>query len=124
MGIIVAFITLVITRYPLHYFILIATNSFAGMSSTEISNTFNEFQISSTLPIIYTVIFIFILISLGILFDGIKDDIEKYSKVLMPGLVEIIVLLFICTITLPSTTELIEFLLKPNFSELSMPARL
>ena len=123
-GIVTAFMILgfytVIAGYTIHYFILTITNSFTGMSSAEISNTFNEFQTSSTLPIIYTVIFI--LISLGILFGGIKDGIEKYSKILMPGLVGIIVLLVIRAITLPGATEGIEFLLKPNFNELSMPA--
>ncbi len=123
-GIVAAFMILgfytVIAGYTIHYFILTITNSFTGMSSAEISNTFNEFQTSSTLPIIYTVIFI--LISLGILFGGIKDGIEKYSKILMPGLVGIIVLLVIRAITLPGATEGIEFLLKPNFNELSMPA--
>ena len=123
-GIVAAFMILgfytVNAGYTIHYFILTITNSFTGMSSAEISNTFNEFQTSSTLPIIYTVIFI--LISLGILFGGIKDGIEKYSKILMPGLVGIIVLLVIRAITLPGATEGIEFLLKPNFNELSMPA--
>lgn len=118
-GIVAAFMILgfytVIAGYTIHYFILTITNSFTGMSSAEISNTFNEFQTSSTLPIIYTVIFI--LISLGILFGGIKDGIEKYSKILMPGLVGIIVLLVIRAITLPGATEGIEFLLKPNFNE-------
>lgn len=124
MGIVAAFMILgfytVIAGYTIHYFILTISNSFAGMSSAQIANTFNEFQTSSTLPIIYTVIFI--LISLGILFGGVKDGIEKYSKVLMPGLVGIIVLLVIRAVTLPGASEGIEFLLKPNFSELSMPA--
>lgn len=124
MGIIAAFMILgfytVIAGYTIHYFLLTVTNAFAGMSSTEISNTFNTFQSSSTLPIIYTVIFI--LISLAILFGGVKDGIEKYSKILMPGLIGIIVLLVIRAVTLPGASEGIEFLLKPDFSELSMPA--
>ena len=65
---------------------------------------------------------IFIILSLAILFGGIKDGIEKYTKILMPGLVGIIVLLVIRAITLPGAGEGIQFLLKPDFSELSMKA--
>ena len=65
---------------------------------------------------------IFIILSLAILFGGIKDGIEKYTKILMPGLVGIIALLVIRAITLPGAGEGIQFLLKPDFSELSMKA--
>ena len=121
MGIISAFMILgfytVIAGYTIHYFILTVTNSFAGMSAAQITDTFNNFSSSST-PIIYTVIFI--ILSLAILFGGIKDGIEKYTKILMPGLVGIIALLVIRAITLPGAGEGIQFLLKPDFSELSM----
>ena len=123
MGIISAFMILgfytVIAGYTIHYFILTVTNSFAGMSAAQITDTFNNFSSSST-PIIYTVIFI--ILSLAILFGGIKDGIEKYTKILMPGLVGIIALLVIRAITLPGAGEGIQFLLKPDFSELSMKA--
>ena len=89
------------------------------MSAAQITDTFNNFSSSST-PIIYTVIFI--ILSLAILFGGIKDGIEKYTKILMPGLVGIIALLVIRAITLPGAGEGIQFLLKPDFSELSMKA--
>ncbi len=106
MGIISAFMILgfytVIAGYTIHYFILTITNSFAGMSAAQITDTFNNFSSSST-PIIYTVIFI--ILSLAILFGGIKDGIEKYTKILMPGLVGIIVLLVIRAITLPGAGE-------------------
>lgn len=124
MGIVAAFMILgfytVIAGYTIHYFILTVTNAFAGMSSDQIANTYQTFSTSTVAPIVYTIIFI--LLSLAILFGGVKDGIEKYSKILMPGLVGIIVLLVIRAVTLPGASEGIEFLLKPNFNELSMPA--
>ena len=124
MGIVAAFMILgfytVIAGYTIHYFILTVTNSFAGMSAADIAETFNAFSTSTTSPIIYTVIFI--LLAFAILFGGVKDGIEKYSKVLMPGLIGIILLLVIRAITLPGASEGIEFLLKPDFSELSTDA--
>ena len=123
MGIIAAFMILgfytVIAGYTIHYFILTITNAFSGMSSAEIAQTFSDFSSGST-QIIYTIIFI--ILSLAILFGGVKDGIEKYSKILMPGLVGIILLLVIRAVTLPGAGEGIEFLLKPDFSELSMNA--
>ena len=123
MGIIAAFMILgfytVIAGYTIHYFILTITNAFSGMSSSEIAQTFSDFSSGST-QIIYTIIFI--ILSLAILFGGVKDGIEKYSKILMPGLVGIILLLVIRAVTLPGASEGIEFLLKPDFSELSMNA--
>ena len=123
MGIIAAFMILgfytVIAGYTIHYFILTITNSFSGMSSAEIAQTFSDFSSGST-QIIYTIIFI--ILSLAILFGGVKDGIEKYSKILMPGLVGIILLLVIRAVTLPGAGEGIEFLLKPDFSQLSMNA--
>ena len=123
MGIIAAFMILgfytVIAGYTIHYFILTITNAFSGMSSPEIAQTFSDFSSGST-QIIYTIIFI--ILSLAILFGGVKDGIEKYSKILMPGLVGIILLLVIRAVTLPGAGEGIEFLLKPDFSQLSMNA--
>ena len=124
MGIVAAFMILgfytVIAGYTIHYFILTITNAFAGMKSADISQTFNTFATGTTLPIIYTIIFIFL--TLVVLFGGVKDGIEKYSKILMPGLVGIILLLVIRAVTLPGASAGIEFLFKPDFSALSMDA--
>ncbi|HAX73674.1 MAG TPA: sodium-dependent transporter [Firmicutes bacterium] len=121
MGIIAAFMILgfytVIAGYTIHYFFLSVTNAFANMTSADITNTFNTFSSSTFLPIVYTLIFI--ALCLVIVLGGIKDGIEKYSKVLMPGLLGIIVLLVVRAITLPGAEAGIEFLLKPDFSALS-----
>ena len=85
MGIVAAFMILgfytVIAGYTIHYFILTVTNGFAGMTSDQIANTYQAFSTSSVAPIVYTIIFI--LLSLAILFGGVKEGIEKYSKILM-----------------------------------------
>ncbi|MGL4335402.1 MAG: sodium-dependent transporter [Turicibacter sp.] len=121
MGIVAAFMILgfytVIAGYTIHYFFLSVTNSFAGMSAADITTTYNSFSSSTFQPIIYTLIFM--IVAVGIVIGGIKDGIEKYSKVLMPGLLGIIVLLVIRAITLPGASAGIEFLLKPDFSALT-----
>lgn len=121
LGIIAAFMILgfytVIAGYTIHYFLLSLTNAFSGMSSEQITQTFHQFS-SGHAPIIYTIIFT--LLAVFVLFGGIKDGIEKYTKILMPGLVGIIILLVVRAITLPGAAEGLKFLFKPDFSEMSM----
>ena len=107
----------VIAGYTIHYFLLSLTNAFSGMSSEQITQTFHHFSSGHT-PIIYTIIFT--LLAVVVLFGGIKDGIEKYTKILMPGLVGIIILLVVRAITLPGAAEGLKFLFKPDFSEVSI----
>ncbi len=115
LGIIAAFMILgfytVIAGYTIHYFLLSLTNAFSGMSSEQITQTFHHFSSGHT-PIIYTIIFT--LLAVVVLFGGIKDGIEKYTKILMPGLVGIIILLVVRAITLPGAAEGLKFLFKPD----------
>jgi NSS family neurotransmitter:Na+ symporter len=53
---------------------------------------------------------------------GIKDGIEKYSKILMPLLFLIIVVIAIRSITLPGSKEGLIFLFKPDFSKITWEA--
>ncbi len=53
---------------------------------------------------------------------GIKDGIEKYSKILMPLLLLIIVVIAIRSITLPGSKEGLVFLFKPDFSKITWEA--
>lgn len=48
---------------------------------------------------------------------GVEKGIEKSSKIMMPTLFIIIVILVVCSVTLPGAGAGIEFLLKPDFSK-------
>ena len=48
-----------------------------------------------------------------------KDGIEKSSKVLMPVLFILIVVLVGCSLSLPNAEKGLEFLLKPDFSKVN-----
>ena len=48
-----------------------------------------------------------------------KDGIEKSSKVLMPVLFVLIVVLVGCSLSLPNAEKGLEFLLKPDFSKVN-----
>jgi NSS family neurotransmitter:Na+ symporter len=72
---------------------------------------------SPVAPLIWHAIFMFMCI--GIVAAGIEKGIEKYSKILMPMLVLILLVLIIRSITLPGSGAGLSFYLKPDFSKLS-----
>lgn len=61
----------------------------------------------------------FVVISGAILLAGVKDGIEKYSKILMPALFLIVIILAIRSVTLPNSGPGVDFLLKPDFSKVT-----
>ena len=62
---------------------------------------------------------VFTLLSGGVLLAGVKDGIEKYSKILMPALFIIVVILAIRSVTLPNSGAGVEFMFKPDFSKVT-----
>jgi len=72
---------------------------------------------SPVAPLIWHAIFMFMCI--GIVAAGIEKGIEKYSKILMPMLVVILLVLIVRSVTLPGSGAGLSFYLKPDFSKLS-----
>ena len=61
----------------------------------------------------------FILITHFIIVRGVRNGIEKASKLLMPLLFILLLIIVIASCSLPNASEGIEFLLKPDFSKVS-----
>jgi NSS family neurotransmitter:Na+ symporter len=61
----------------------------------------------------------FLLLTHYIVVKGVKDGIEKSSKILMPILFILIIVLAICSMLLPNAEKGLEFLLKPDFSKVN-----
>lgn len=57
-----------------------------------------------------------------VVISGVKDGVEKYSKVLMPTLLLILFLLMLRSLTLDGASKGLEFLFKPDFSKLTAKA--
>ncbi len=85
-----------------------------GVSAT---NLFNNMVTASWEPLIY--MFIFLLLTGGVILGGIKNGIEKFSKIMMPVLFILIILIAIRSVTFPGASEGISFLLKPDFSKVT-----
>lgn len=64
---------------------------------------------------------LFMIITVAVVIGGVRKGIERWTKVLMPLLFVILVLLVIRAVTLPGAEVGLEFYLKPDFSALSVP---
>ncbi|MBO7578379.1 MAG: sodium-dependent transporter [Prevotella sp.] len=78
---------------------------------------FQTFSSNPIKPCLWAVAFI--LITHIVVVRGIRNGIERASKLLMPTLLILLVIIVIASCLLPGADKGIEFLLKPDFSKLS-----
>ncbi len=126
MGIIAAFMILAfysaVGGWTLEYLYNSILNRFTGKNPDEISQIFENFRGNSYRPLLWQVIFM--AFTFLIVVAGIEKGIEKYSKILMPVLLILLIVIAIRSITLPAVSEKInpaeglKFLFKPDFSKL------
>lgn len=124
LGIITAFVILsfygVVAGWTLHYVFLAVTNSFAGQTPDQLGSAFGGFVSHPLLPIFWQVIFM--ALAMAVVLGGVKNGIEKYSKILMPLLLVILIILAARSMTLEGAAAGVAFLFTPDFSKLSMDA--
>jgi NSS family neurotransmitter:Na+ symporter len=107
----------VVAGWSLEYIVKAATNSFAGKTPDEVGAMFGGFMSSPLKPIFWQLIFMGM--TAGVICAGVKKGIEAFSKIMMPVLLFIIILLCIRSLTLPGSEAGVSFLFKPDFSKLS-----
>lgn len=119
MGVLAGFLILsyysVVAGWTLEYIIEAVLNGFAGKTSGEFIASFQEFAGNPWRPVVWLIAFL--LITHFIIVRGVEKGIEKSSKIMMPALFVIILILVGCSVTLPKAGAGIEFLLKPDFSK-------
>lgn len=121
LGVLTGFLILgyysVVAGWTLEYIYQAATCGFSGKSPEAFIGMFQHFSQSPFRPLIW--LFIFMAATHFVIVRGVKDGIEKSSKVLMPVLFILVVLLAICSVTLPGAEKGLSFLLKPDFSKVT-----
>ncbi|MDD4086891.1 MAG: sodium-dependent transporter [Bacteroidales bacterium] len=121
LGIIAAFFILAfyttVSGWTLEYLYLAISDSFKAKTAESLAIGFDSFRTSGLRPLIWQNIFMFF--TAFIVYRGIRNGIEKYTKILMPLLLVIIVILGIRSITLPGAGEGLLFLFKPDFSKIT-----
>ena len=105
----------VVAGWTLEYIVTSLSNGFAGKGPEDFIASFQSFSQDPIRPIVWLLAFLFL--THFVIVKGVKDGIEKYSKILMPVLFILIVVLAGCSLSLPNAGKGLEFLLKPDFSK-------
>jgi len=121
MGVVAAFMILafytVVAGWTLEYIYQSFAGTLKGKDPIELKGMFDSFRYESYRPLLWFVIFIGL--TGWVVIAGIKNGIEKYTKILMPMLLIMLVAMSVYVLTLPGAGKGLEFLFKPDFSKLT-----
>ena len=92
-------------------------NNFTDLPESEVEEALESLFKNPTRMIFLH--FVFMLLTTGIVLGGVQKGIERWNKILMPGLGLLLLCLLGYSISLPGFSVAIEFLFLPNFSKLS-----
>lgn len=106
-----------VAGWTLEYTVKAIGNQFQGKDIETLEQEFVAFHNIGWKNILWQGIFIFL--TGFVVFKGVANGIEKYSKVLMPLLVLILLVLAVRSVTLPGGTNGLTFLFKPDFSKIT-----
>ncbi|MBO5876201.1 MAG: sodium-dependent transporter [Bacteroidales bacterium] len=108
----------VIGGWSVEYLLKSVSFSFTGEASQSVFHSmFTDFVSSTWAPLIAHTAFL--LVTTLIVIVGIKDGIEKFSKVMMPLLFFIVVAIAIYSMTLPGASAGLDYLFNPDFSKIT-----
>lgn len=126
MGVLGGFLVLsfysVVAGWTLHYTVASAVGQLKGgtdhgLCTMDYGLLFNDFVSDPWQPIVYLAAFM--LLTHLVVARGIRQGIERYSKLMMPMLLIIIVLLMVLSLMMPGAETGIRFLLQPDLSEVT-----
>ena len=107
----------VIGGWSIEYLLKSLTFSFSGESQGTLNTMFTKFVTSTWGPLAAHTGFL--LATTLIVVVGIKDGIEKFSKVMMPLLFIMVLTIAVYSLTLPGASAGVEYLFYPDFSKLT-----
>lgn len=121
MGVAAAFMILsfysAVAGWTLEYTRVAIIDGFSGKTPEELNVMFDTFVSGNFKPVVWMLIFL--AMTAGIVAAGVEKGIEKYTKILMPLLLVIILVLDVRAITLPGASDGLNFLFKPDFSKVT-----
>jgi neurotransmitter:Na+ symporter, NSS family len=106
----------VVSGWSLNYALMSLNNFTAGKTPAQIEGIFSIMYQSPDINLLWH--FIFMLLTAGVVYSGVRKGIEYWSKILTPALLVILVGLFIFALFLPGFPEALKFILYPDFSKL------
>lgn len=118
-GVFVAFLIfsyyIIISGWTLYYMVeslmgnLLVDRDYVGFFNSFVSNPWKPILCAS----------LFMAVTHAVIVRGVQSGIERFSKVLMPMLLLIIVILVLCSLGMPGSAQGLSFLLEPDFSKIT-----
>jgi len=106
----------VVGGWTIHY-TLRSVTGLLSLSQDKFGAAFGNFISNPWLPLLYH--FLFMAATVYIIARGISEGIEKYNKILMPGLFIMCLILVLRSVTLPGAGQGVVWYLKPDFSKIT-----
>lgn len=118
LSIICAFLILsfysVVAGWTIHYAVISFSNVL--FQDADYTHRFTSFA-AGGMPVLWQVVIMFL--TGVVVARGISGGIEKFNKVLIPGMLVLLVILMVRALTLPGAMAGVQFFLKPDFSKLT-----
>ena len=106
-----------VAGWMISYFWKFLSGSFsASMDKSAVSSVFTDMLSSSSDSLVFMMLSV--VIGLGVCALGLKNGVEKITKVMMMGLLALIIILAIHSLTLPGAMEGLKFYLVPSIGTL------
>lgn len=106
-----------IAGWVLAYIFKSVTGKLSSVPTEQLPDYFNSLISEPMVPILCTLLVL--CLTAFIVISGVKNGIEKYSKILMPILFVLLIVLMVRSLSLEGASKGLEFLFKPNFSKLT-----
>lgn len=110
----------VVSGWILYYTWLSASGGLAGLGEAEVAEAFSRVSGSPAASVFWMVLMVAVIAL--IVSRGVAKGIEKWSKILMPVLLVLILVMCVRSLTLDGAAEGLKFLLSPDFSKLTPKA--
>ena len=107
----------VVGGWGVEYLVKAFRFDFSNMDNDSLMKLFSTFSTSTWRPLIYHTIFLGV--TAGIVIAGVKNGIEKFSKIMMPLLFLIMIGIAIRSLTLPGAEAGVDYLFKPDWSKVN-----
>ena len=108
----------VVGGWSLEYLVQALRLDFIHTSPEAMSGTFERFISRTWAPLGFHLAFLAVTVAIVAL--GVKSGIEKFSKICLPVLFTLVVIIAVYSLTLPGAQKGLAYLFKPDFSKLTL----
>ncbi len=107
----------VVAGWTLYYLYLSVSNSLVGYSSEQYNAVFNNFVVNPYIPVLFLIMVI--IVTGAIISRGVQNGIERISKIMMPMLFIILIILGVNSCMMPNAFQGLKFMFVYDASKLT-----